>query len=327
MIDILTLQPTVVSRDLKGKYVLLYGLPKSGKTTAACSFPRALLCAFEKGYNNIGGIMAQDINKWTEFKQVIRQLDKPEAKSMFDTIIIDTVTIAWDLCEKYICNQANEQRIKDIDWGQGYKDLKGEFASCLRQITMMGYGIVLIAHSENKILKDANNKEYEKVYPELPKRATEICNGLVDIIGYIGQEFDENGNSSRYLYTRETPFVYAGSRYPYLSSKIPFGYEELIKALNEAIDTQQKIQGITVVDKIEEKKTEELDFNKIMSEMKEIWVTLVTEETPDNAALILKKAEIIFGRKLKLSEITENQVDLAYLLLLELRDLMKTINN
>ena len=42
-------EKNVISRDLKGKYVLLYGKPKSGKTTAACSFPDAVLLAFEKG--------------------------------------------------------------------------------------------------------------------------------------------------------------------------------------------------------------------------------------------------------------------------------------
>lgn len=30
-IDLLSLQPNIVSRDLKGKYVMLYGKPKSGR--------------------------------------------------------------------------------------------------------------------------------------------------------------------------------------------------------------------------------------------------------------------------------------------------------
>ena len=29
MIDILSIEPTVISRDLKGKYLLLYGKPKN----------------------------------------------------------------------------------------------------------------------------------------------------------------------------------------------------------------------------------------------------------------------------------------------------------
>ena len=88
-IDILAIQPTVISRDLRGKYVLIYGKPKCGKTTAAVQFPRALLCGFEKGYNAIGGVKPVDISKWAEFKLVLRQLEKPEAKAMYDTVTID----------------------------------------------------------------------------------------------------------------------------------------------------------------------------------------------------------------------------------------------
>ena len=43
----------------------------------------------------------------------------------------------------------------------------------------------------------------------------------------------------------------------------------------------------------------------------------------DNAARILKKVEIIFGRPIKLSEITEDQTDLFYLALLDMRDMKK----
>ena len=74
MIDILTIEPTVISRDLKGKYILLYGKPKVGKTTFGAQFPGALILAFERGYNALPGVMAQDITTWGEFKQVLREL-------------------------------------------------------------------------------------------------------------------------------------------------------------------------------------------------------------------------------------------------------------
>ena len=38
---------------------------------------------------------------------------------------------------------------------------------------------------------------------------------------------------------------------------------------------------------------------------------------------IMKKVEIIFGRQIKLSEITEDQTDLFYLALLDMRDMKK----
>ena len=52
-IDLLNLQPTTISRDLKGKYICLFGKPKVGKTTFAVQAPRNLLVAFEKGYKLI----------------------------------------------------------------------------------------------------------------------------------------------------------------------------------------------------------------------------------------------------------------------------------
>ena len=42
-IDILNIQPTTISRDLKGKYLCLYGQPKVGKTSFAAQAPNNLL--------------------------------------------------------------------------------------------------------------------------------------------------------------------------------------------------------------------------------------------------------------------------------------------
>ena len=321
-IDILNIEPTVISRDLKGKYILVYGKPKTGKTTLASRFPKNLLVAFEKGYNAIDGIKAVDINKWADFKLVLRQLEKPEAREMYDTITIDTTTIAYEMCEQYVCAQNAVQSISDIPWGQGYSATKKEFEKCLRKITMLGYGLVLISHIETRKEKTSDDSEIEILAPSMPKRCYEVVNQIVDIIGYISTEWDDNGNSVRWLYTRQTPTVMAGSRFKYLAPKIKLGYEELVKAINDAIDKQRDMDGATVVDKVEVKTEEPLDFNKIRAEASELWGELVKEDTA-NADIILKKVEMIFGRKIKLSEITEDQVDLFNLVLIDMRDMKK----
>ena len=320
MIDILSIEPTVISRDLKGKYLLLYGKPKTGKTTMASRFPKNLLIAFEKGYNAIDGIKAVDVNKWSEFRQVLRQLEKPEARKMYDTITIDTTTIAYEMCEQFVCSQNGVQSIRDIPWGQGWTLAKKEFESCLRKITMLGYGLVLISHIETRKEKTADDSEIEILAPSMPKRCYEVVNQIVDIIGYIATEWDEDGNSHRWLYTRQTPTVMAGSRFPYLAPKIKLGYQELVDAINEAIDKQRDLDGATVVDKLEKKQEEELSFSEIREEASKIWAKLVNEDAA-NAEKILKKVEMVFGRKLKLSEITEDQKEPFFLVLLEMRDM------
>lgn len=321
-IDILNIKPSVISRDLRGKYVLLYGKPKSGKTTAATSFPDALLCAFEKGYNAIGGVKPVDITTWPDFKLVLRQLEKPEAKQMYKTIIIDTITIAWDLCEQFVCAQNGVQKLTDIPWGAGHSAAKKEFESSLRKITQMGYGVVLIAHSTSRIEKAADGTELEIISPDLPKRGAEICNGIVDIIGYIGNEY-KDGEYKRWLYTRETPTLFAGSRFKYLAPKIEFGYKQLVDAISEAIDEAER-HGATVVDKLEVVQHSGPDYNALMKEAKELWTKLVHPEDngdEEMARTILKKIELNFGRPMKISEITEDQVTILELIVIEMREL------
>ena len=168
-IDIFNIQPTTISRDLKGKFVCIYSLPKVGKTSMACQFPKNLLLAFEKGYNAISGIRPQDITKWSDFKQVLRQLEKPEARQIYYTVTIDTVGIAWEMCEQFVCAQNGVQKIADIPWGGGYSACKKEFESCLRKITQLGYGLVIIAHVERRLEKRADDSEVEILGPAIPK--------------------------------------------------------------------------------------------------------------------------------------------------------------
>ena len=68
-------------------------------------------------------------------------------------------------------------------------------------------------------------------------------------------------------------------------------------------------------------KTEEkLNFDSIRQEAEVLWGNLVGKD-PANAERILKKVEMIFGRKVKLSEITEDQVDLFNLVLIDMKEM------
>ena len=319
-VDILNLEPSVISKDLRGKFLCIYSLPKVGKTSLACQFPKNLLLGFEHGWNAISGAMAVDIKKWTDLKLVLRQLEKPEAQEKYNTVTIDTVGIAWDLCEQYICAQNGVQSIGDIPWGGGYSAAKKEFENCLRKITQLGYGLVIIAHVDKRIEKRADDSEVEILGPAIPKRAYDVVNQLVDIIGYIDITWNEDGTSERWLYTRKTPTVMAGSRFKYLAPKIKFGYQELVDAIIDAIEKSEKLDGAKIVDKNEQEIEEELNFEAIRDEASKLWGNLVGQD-PSNAEKILKKVEMIFGRKIKLSEITEDQKDLFNLVLLDMRDM------
>lgn len=93
-INLLDIKPHKISRDLSGYITYIYGSPKTGKTTLAVQAPKAILLAFERGYNALPGVIAQDVTSWSEMRQVWRELKKPEVKEAYKTLIIDTVKIS-----------------------------------------------------------------------------------------------------------------------------------------------------------------------------------------------------------------------------------------
>lgn len=316
-IDLLSLQPSVISKDLREKYLLLAGAPKIGKTEFCSLAPDALILAFEMGTNARPGALVQPIEKWTDFKLVLRQLEKPEAKEKFATICIDTVGIAYDLCEKFICQQAGVQKVGDIPYGGGYSALSKEFETSLRKITMLGYGLIMTCHLKENTDSDGDVIGYK---PDLNNRCLKIVNGLVDIIGVITQSWNEKGESERWIQTRATPTITAGSRFRYLEPKIKFGYQEFVDALARAIEAEEK-HGAVVVEKNEKAVEEKANFDELRKEAQELWTTLVQRDE-ENAVTILKKIEIIMGRKMKLSEFTEDQTDLMALVVSEMREMI-----
>lgn len=217
-IDIFSVAPHQVSRDMRGYSVLFYGEPKSGKTTTATKFPRHLLLAAEKGYNAIPGAMALPINSWSEFRKVLRQLKDPKAKEAYETIILDTADLFYDFCEKYICANAKRadggtgvDTIGDIAYGRGYTLVAKEFDECLRSILQMGYGLVMISHSVDKVFKDEAGNEFNQIVPTLGAKARNIVDRMVDIIGYSRVVQDEEGHNVTKLFMRGTPRYVAGS--------------------------------------------------------------------------------------------------------------------
>jgi len=328
-IDIFSLEPSKISRDLKGKFLLIYGQPKTGKSTFGSQLPRALFMNFEQGTNALAGIRSAPILRWTDAKKVLTQLRKPQAKEMYDSIVVDTVSIAWQLCEKYICQRENVESIRDVPWGQGWAMLKNEFSEYFREITLLGFGILFIAHSKDKPteMRNEDGEAITAVCPDLPNQCYTIVNSIVDIIGYLQVQMNPDGTSERYLYTRSTPYVFAGSRYQYLAPKIKFGYQELVDAIGDAINQAVEKDGAEVTDHTEVAQIKDRPFQEVMAEAKEVWIKYLEaggEENKDQHLAFMKDIiKRVFGSEdFKLSQAVPSQSSLVEYFIDEVKQLM-----
>lgn len=338
-IDILKIKPHQVSRDLRGYSVFFYGEPKSGKTTTASKFPNSLLLAFEKGYNTLAGVMAQPINNWSEFKQVLRQLKTDEAKETYSTIIVDTADIAYDYATKYICDNTKRNdggfgvdNIADIPFGKGYSLVAQEFDECLRSIVQMNYGLVLISHATDKTFKDENGSEYNKIVPTLDKRATNIVSRMTDIIGYSRAVTDDKGVESVKLFMRGTQRYMAGSRFKYTPDYIDFNYDNLVKAIADAIDKQAATEGeeyFTNESKnLYEDTTKELNFDDLMAQFQTIVSNLMNSTDEEEfqkywQPRLTETIEKYLGKGNKISNCNRTQVEAVSLIVSDLEELVK----
>ena len=337
-IDLLSLTPHKVSRDLRGYSVFFYGEPKSGKTTTAAHFPEALLLAFEKGYNAIPGIMAQPINKWSEFKTVLKQLDNDDVKKVYSTIIIDTADIAYDYCTKYICDNAKRadggygvDSISDIGYGKGYGMVSQEFDESLRKIVQMDYGLVLISHATDKTFTNEEGKEYNQIVPTLDKRATNIVSRMADIIGYSRVVATEEGDKTM-LFMRGTNRYMAGSRFKYTPDYIEFNYTNLTNAIADAIDMQAKEDGgeyfTNERSNLYLAKEEELDFDTLMNEFTNIVNRLISKAGERFEEVysprITQITEKYLGRGNKVSQCSREQVEALSLIVEDMKELEKS---
>ena len=339
VIDLLSLQPHQVSRDMRGYIVFFYGDAKSGKTTTAVQFPNHLLLAAEKGYNAIPGAMAQPINTWGEFRKVLRQLKDEKVKERFETIILDTADLFYDYCVKYICANAKRSdggygvdSISDIPFGKGYGLVAQEFDECLRSIVNMGYGLVMISHATDKTFTDEQGQEYNKIVPTLDKRATNIVSRMADIYGYSRGVTMEDGTTSTKLFIRGTTRYAAGSRFKYTPDYIDFNYTNLVNAIGDAIDKQMKETDASLFTDTRNnlyQTVTELDFDALMAEFNDI-ITGIANSSPEDEFISFWQPRIVqitdrhLGKGQKISQCSREQTEVLSLIIDDLKELIKS---
>ena len=330
-LNILDVKPHQVSRDMRGYSVFLYGEPKSGKTTIATRFPKHLLLAFEKGYNAIPGAMAIPINSWSDFRKVLKQLKDTAAKEKYETIIVDTADIAYELCSKYICSLNDVSAIGDIPYGKGYALVAQEFDSCLRSILQMDFGLVIISHDNDKTFKDESGNEFNKIVPTLDKRANNIVARMCDIIGYARVFTKEDGSSVTRLFMRGTPRFEAGSRFKYTPDYIEFGYSQLVNAIGEAIDKEAAEAGEELFTSERQNTYSEpeknIDFDDLMAQFNKIINNLIEKETDEKMSTywqprITQITDKYLGVGNKVGNLTRNQVEALELIVDDLKELI-----
>lgn len=319
-INLLNIEPHKVSRDLSGYITYIYGAYKTGKTTLATQMDKALLIAFEAGYNALPGVRAIDVTSWAEMKQIYRELKKPEVKDTYRAIVVDTIDVAADRCKKYICQQNNIEELSDLSYGKGWSKFKDEFNEVFRGLTQMGFAVFFIGH--DKEAKD-NDGNITNIRPSLSNSTREIIAGMADIYGYAKQN---GADKYSVLVLRDrTGFIECGCRFKYVPDVIEMNYTALVKAIHSAIDEEAKEHNGQFVTDAPLKVVETIayDFENEKTIFQDL-VSKIMTANQSNATKITTVVDRYLGKGKKVGDTTPEQAELIHLINIELKeDLLK----
>jgi len=194
-----------VPKDALGDYsMLIYGEKKIGKTTLASHFPDAIFLMFEPGGKALK-IYQQPVRNWREFQKAVALLLQD---NRFQTVVIDTVDIAYELCFDYKCAQLAISHPNDIqDFGSSWRAIRTEFSGQMNLLQLSGKGIVFLSHAQDVEIKRRGGGSFHKIQATVAKQALSYLEATVDCWAFYGYE-----GSERRLYIAGDELVGAGHR-------------------------------------------------------------------------------------------------------------------
>lgn len=256
LINLKELKPNIPKANIQDYVWTVYGRPKAGKTSLFYelikkafqgAMENGLLLGFEKGYQALKGILAQDIDDWASFIEVADQLIDEREELPFRILGFDTVDVAWQMCTEYVLQKrgiADKKKyttIGDIPYGAGYELVEKEFTKQLNRLHKAGFTFFFITHDKDKKVESRDGQSYDQTTVNLPNRAKDVVLNMSDFIIFIDivKEKDSTDKKklvdNRYIYFRSDGDIVAGSRFPNINDKIPYDVGMFIDTFEQAV--------------------------------------------------------------------------------------------
>ena len=236
----------ITGKTLKPPRILLYALPKVGKSTFGSKFPKHIFMDMEGGLDNINCTKTPRVRTAEEAMSIIAALYKE--KHDYKCLIIDTI----DWLEQVICKQVattyDKKTVEEIPFGKGYPLVVYRWSEFLNAIDVLrverNMTILFLSHAEIKKYTPPVGDEYDiyspKLYGKKDKTQTSLAliEEFTDIIMFAnyktitketGDGFNKRKQAvatlERTLFTDSSaPGFIAGNRYN-LKKELPFSFE------------------------------------------------------------------------------------------------------
>ena len=182
-------------------FLILYGRPKSGKTSAVAQIPGNLIIDLEGGSTFIDAMAVQcrTVNELGEVAQAIRAKNNEVGRNFYKKITVDNATRLEEICLSYAATLYRQTPIgknwKGTDVrllpnGSGYLYIRQAVRKVLDMFKDLTDKFILIGHLK-EVQIDKDGEEISEMALDLVGKLSSIVCGEADAVGYVYRKGNE----------------------------------------------------------------------------------------------------------------------------------------
>ena len=209
---------------------------------------------------------------------------------------------------------------------KGWTAFKTEFNDIFRGLTQLGYAVFFIGHDKEVTLTDpATGNEYKQIRPALSNSVLQVIAGMADLFGYAHQVRTNEMSVLTLRHTDDT--ILCGGRFKYIPNEITMSYQNLVGAVQEAIDKEAAehdnkfVTNDRTVNFAQPAVT--YDYKALVDEFQSLVGTLVTIDQNKYSPEIVRIVDKYLGKGKKVSDTTRDQAEFIYLINTDIKDEFK----
>lgn len=183
------------------KLLILFGKPKSGKSTLMAALDNNLIIDLENGYQALSAlvIQARNINDFAEIANALREKIKELGHYPYKYITIDNATRLEEMCMSYAIKlyKASPQGknytgtdIRTLPNGSGYMWLRTAVRKVIDLFRDLSDTLIIIAHVKDRQVT-VDGQEMSEMTIDLTGKLGDILCGEADAIGYVYRKKNE----------------------------------------------------------------------------------------------------------------------------------------
>lgn len=184
------------------KFMILFGRPKAGKSSAMAALDSNLVIDLEDGYKGLSALVVQarNINDFGDICRALREeIKNNNGKFPYKYITIDNATRLEEMCMSYAIQLYKStpmgknyqgDDIRTLPNGSGYMYIRQAVRKVIDMFRSLCETLILVAHTKDRQI-NIEGQEMNEMTLDLTGKLGDILCGEADAIGYVYRKKNE----------------------------------------------------------------------------------------------------------------------------------------